>query len=1021
MADVNNDEVAKLKIDKYFLTYTDKKLENDYISYNTVKIVRMFIIYFFIMAVYVLVDCIVEGFDGQYVSKIFKICYIILGLCLLLPCLKKEFQKYFTLYFYIILTIEIICIYVEKTNNDVKICIQFIFFFACPLFYSSGYFKMFVYSIIYYTIAIMPSIYFNDFGFKEISNETYFLYSNLYLIYHRSFFLMLGSIILIVYSYFSELKHRIDYLKYHKSKNELKKDNHIMANLVPDFVREKMKRGERGAALGYEVVSIVFCDFSDFDSLVAKLSPKDLISFLDEVYSMFDQFCFLHGLQKIETVGKTYMAAGGIKECEVNVSEFTLRTHHAIRCFEFSVDILDLIQKMILTNGEKVKVKIGIHTGKVIPAVVGNHKPQFSLIGDTVNTTARMCSNSQENCINCSEFAYEEIKQRYKDFTVTTKEIKGKGMMNLYLFNPNKNKKKGDNSKLPFPKDSNGNIVMKSVTRNMNMPIMVKQGTKGSMRRMSKGDNLIKNKNDLSVNTGVRKNSLLENSLLIVENSYDELIDTNNNFNYNVFGTTNTNNNLINNRNNNKHKNQLVNNAYNNNNISSTINPYDLKQGDEIEYNNNDFFKNSFFFFKFTNETSHNGFIRYEKQKFLSSEVQSMIINFAIVMVFLVGMFLISQYALEIEDHIALFIIAKAIILMVIVGLIVKTQLVIHNYSLALSWMNFAVYFALTIINQVQLNDCSKKFYLSYTVEEVTTIIAMCLNGMLSYMQITLSLSVHVVIFIVNIIINKNEHLIVKYNIMLIYECIVLYILTFTKCYYSSFDFLLNQKQAKNLVDTEKMLFNLMPLHVVQNMKDDIPVADVIDNVTLLFADIVRFTDFSACHEPVEVVNLVSELFKRFDNSTKECSVYKVHTIGDCYVVMSFTGKVPMNERNYLEEAKNVCKMGESMIRIIREVRKEVNFEKLDMRIGIHTGPIIAGIIGSAVVRYDLFGSDVLIANKMESAGCPGKINISEDTKKLLETKEMPYALSFNKVVDVPSVGREVKSYFIESANDNNN
>ena len=551
------------------------------------------------------------------------------------------------------------------------------------------------------------------------------------------------------------------------------------------------------------------------------------------------------------------------------------------------------------------------------------------------------------------------------------------------------------------------------------MPIMVKQGTKGSMRRMSKGDNLIKNKNDLSVNTAGRRNSLLENSLLIVENSYDDLIDTNNNLNFantNVFGA-NTN---SNNRTNAKHKNQLVNAYGSGNNIPSAISPYDFKQGDEIEYSN-DFFKNSFFFFRFTNETSHNGFIRYEKQKFLSSEVQSMIINFSIVMIFLVGMFLISQYALEIEDHIALFIIIKAIILMVLVGLIAKTQLVIHNYSLALSWMNFAVYLSLTITNQIQLNDCSKKFYINYTLEEVTTIIAMCLNGMLSYTQITLSLSVHIIIFIVNIVLNKNEHLIIKYNIMLIYECIVLYILTFTKCYYSSFDFLLNQKQAKNLVDTEKMLFNLMPLHVVQNMKDDIPVADVIDNVTLLFADIVRFTDFSACHEPVEVVNLVSELFKRFDNSTKECSVYKVHTIGDCYVVMSFTGKVPMNERNYLEEAKNVCKMGESMIRIIREVRKEVNFEKLDMRIGIHTGPIIAGIIGSAVVRYDLFGSDVLIANKMESAGCPGKINISEDTKKLLETKEMTYTLSFNKVVDVPSVGREVKSFFIENANDNNN
>ena len=98
---------------------------------------------------------------------------------------------------------------------------------------------------------------------------------------------------------------------------------------------------------------------------------------------------------------------------------------------------------------------------------------------------------------------------------------------------------------------------------------------------------------------------------------------------------------------------------------------------------------------------------------------------------------------------------------------------------------------------------------------------------------------------------------------------------------------------------------------------------------------------------------------------------------------------------------------------------KKVNFEKLDMRIGIHTGPVIAGIIGSTVVRYDIFGSDVLIANKMESSGLPGKINISEDTKNLLESKEMPYNLTLNKVVEIPSVGREVKCFFIENEQDN--
>lgn len=75
---------------------------------------------------------------------------------------------------------------------------------------------------------------------------------------------------------------------------------------------------------------------------------------------------------------------------------------------------------------------------------------------------------------------------------------------------------------------------------------------------------------------------------------------------------------------------------------------------------------------------------------------------------------------------------------------------------------------------------------------------------------------------------------------------------------------------------------------------------------------------------------------------------------------------------------------------------------------------MIAGIIGRAVVRYDIFGSDVLLANKMESSGLPGKINISEDTKNLLEkNQKLDLSFTFNKIVQIPSVGREVKCYFI--------
>ena len=82
---------------------------------------------------------------------------------------------------------------------------------------------------------------------------------------------------------------------------------------------------------------------------------------------------------------------------------------------------------------------------------------------------------------------------------------------------------------------------------------------------------------------------------------------------------------------------------------------------------------------------------------------------------------------------------------------------------------------------------------------------------------------------------------------------------------------------------------------------------------------------------------MLSQLFKEFDDSCKNLNCYKVHTIGDCYVVMSFTGKIPLNERNFKDEANNVVKMGQSMIEIIKKVRESVNFHALDMRIGLHT------------------------------------------------------------------------------------
>ena len=132
---------------------------------------------------------------------------------------------------------------------------------------------------------------------------------------------------------------------------------------------------------------------------------------------------------------------------------------------------------------------------------------------------------------------------------------------------------------------------------------------------------------------------------------------------------------------------------------------------------------------------------------------------------------------------------------------------------------------------------------------------------------------------------------------------------------------------------------------------------------------------------------------------------------------MGYNGRIDKNKRYLhvvLDEANRVIKTGLEMIDIIGEVRTTSNnmdLKDLDMRIGVHTGRVVAGIIGSKVVRYDIFGDGVLIANKMESNGIPGKLCISDDTRKLLLRNPdiaREYYFTNHNLVQLPKIGKNI-------------
>lgn len=246
-------------------------------------------------------------------------------------------------------------------------------------------------------------------------------------------------------------------------------------------------------------------------------------------------------------------------------------------------------------------------------------------------------------------------------------------------------------------------------------------------------------------------------------------------------------------------------------------------------------------------------------------------------------------------------------------------------------------------------------------------------------------------------------------------------------CLLNLFDFYFDQKREiasfNSLIKVDikstnlsQFINRLLPLHMQDMIHSGIKTGELYQNVTLLFADIVGFTKYSSGRRPRQVVEMLSKLFTNFDKECDRLKLFKIYTIGDCYVVMSFVDN--KKRRGPREEAHCVAQLGISMINIIQIVRKKIKFPELNMRIGIHTGNVYGGVIGSDLVRFDLYGEDVMLANKMESGGEAGKICVSEVTRKLLEEVETAnYTFTEHKEIKLAWKPNPIKNYFMNIQN----
>ncbi|XP_033870019.1 guanylate cyclase soluble subunit alpha-1-like [Acipenser ruthenus] len=218
------------------------------------------------------------------------------------------------------------------------------------------------------------------------------------------------------------------------------------------------------------------------------------------------------------------------------------------------------------------------------------------------------------------------------------------------------------------------------------------------------------------------------------------------------------------------------------------------------------------------------------------------------------------------------------------------------------------------------------------------------------------------------------------------------------------------EEEKKKTVD---LLFTIFPGVVAQQLWQGEHVqAKKFDNVTMLFSDIVGFTAVCAKCTPMQVVTMLNELYTRFDYYCGELDIYKVETIGDAYCVAGGLHKESQTH------AVQIALMALKMMELSGEVMTPEG-EPIKMRIGLHSGSVLAGVVGVKMPRYCLFGNNVTLANKFESCSVPRKINVSPTTYRLLKdhpgflfTPRTRQDLPSNFPSDIPGI-----CYFLEAFN----
>jgi len=202
------------------------------------------------------------------------------------------------------------------------------------------------------------------------------------------------------------------------------KSETLLLNILPKEIAAILKNESRTIAEHYDEASVLFADMVGFTPLSAKLPPVEMVELLNEVFSFFDSLLDKYKVEKIRTIGDSYMVASGVPRG---------RPDHAKALVHMALEMREYVMSHTFGKGQRVKFRIGINSGSMIAGVIGKRKFVYDVWGDAVNIASRMESHGMGGAVQITQDTYELIKEEFVCEPRGTVNVKGKGEMEVWL------------------------------------------------------------------------------------------------------------------------------------------------------------------------------------------------------------------------------------------------------------------------------------------------------------------------------------------------------------------------------------------------------------------------------------------------------------------------------------------------------------------------------------------------------------------------------------------------------------